>query len=115
MGEGRPPEDHYIPKVVPGLPQSPTKLATHNLVIPIIRILPQFIKTFRLTYTKVHPPITKVHLPFTQIILRPITKLYLQITKQIHIQEAKLPVQILEIINRCLLLNKAFKELYCTS
>ena len=35
-----------------------------------------------------------------------ITKLHRQTTKQIYIPEATLPVQILEVINRCLLPNK---------
>jgi len=72
MGEGNPPEAHHIPKVIPGLPQNPTNLVTHNLVIPILRILPPFIQTSKVLHTKVRPSITKVHLPFTQIILHPI-------------------------------------------
>ena len=32
-GEGRPPEAHHIPKVVPGLPQIPTNLVIRKIVI----------------------------------------------------------------------------------
>ena len=141
-GEGKTPEPHNIPKVVPGLPQNPTNLVTCNIVIRIIRMLPPFIQTSKLPYTIVCPSITKVHLPFTKIILHPIqfhlptrvllpivltcsratehpllyiksklhhikiptrtTKLQCQTTRQTHIPEIKLPVRIIEVINRCL-------------
>ena len=67
-GEGKPPESHHIPKVILGLPQSSTKLATRNVVIPIARMLSPHIQTSKLHYTQVHPKIIKIHFPFTQII-----------------------------------------------
>ena len=80
MGEGKPPEACHIPMLALDLLKTPTKLATHKLVIPdilkFIRILPSFIQTFKLHYTKFHPQSTKIHLPFTQFILHP-TKFYL--------------------------------------
>ena len=48
----------------------------------------------------------KSKLHYTKILLW-ITQLYRQTTKQIHIREAKLLVQIPKVINMCLLLNKA--------
>ena len=48
----------------------------------------------------------KSNLHYTKISLQ-ITNLHHQTTRQIHIPEAKLLVQIPEVINRCLLPNKA--------
>ena len=50
----------------------------------------QYIKS-KILYTKMPPKITKLNH---------------QITKQIHIQEANLPIQIPKIINKCILPNK---------
>ena len=75
MGEGKLPQALHIPKVILNLLKIPTKFATRKLVVPIIlqfiRMLAQLIQTSKLHYTKVHPRITKIHLPFNQIIPHP--------------------------------------------
>ena len=59
--------------------------------------------------TEHHLPYIKSKIQYTKK-LPQTTKLNHQITKQIHISEAKLPVQILEVINRYPLPNKAVRS-----
>ena len=71
-GGKKTPEALHIPKVVLGLRKIPTKLAKRKLVIPVIlqfiRMLPPLMQMSKLHYIKIHPQITKIHLPLIQII-----------------------------------------------
>ena len=69
MGGEKPLETRHIPKIVSGLPQSPTDPTTHNPIILITTILSPPIRMLKFRRTKVHPLISKIFLPYTQITL----------------------------------------------